>query len=168
MNIFSKLLYRILPVPWTQPILTSNGTMGGDKFACGGSYYHTSYGNSQIYSLFDGNPSSGITAVAYNGGGYIDFYNPIPIRVTSVRNDHIWYGGDWYDVTIYGSNDGSNWTNLGYFNHGLTTACNIANPQYFKYYRLYNNSGFGHDGSGYGGGLTELYITAEYEDFIQR
>lgn len=157
--------YKIIPleVDFVTPKLSSNGTLGGNSFACGGTYAHTSYGTNNIYQLFDGNTSTGITAIAYNGGTYITFYNPKPIKVTSIRNDHIWYAGDWRDVTIYGSNDNSTWTDLGYFNHGLTTACDISNPQYFKYYKLYNNSGFGADGSGYGGGLTELYITAKID-----
>lgn len=153
--------YVSMEEDWVRPNLSSNGTLGGNSFACGGSYYHPSSGNNAIYSLFDGNTGTGCTCTAYNGGGYIIFYNPEPIKVTSIKNDHIWYGGDWRDVTISGSNNGSDWTNLGYFNHGLTTACDIANPQYFKYYKLYNNSGFGADGSGYGGGLTELFITAK-------
>lgn len=149
----------IVETTFVRPNLTANGTLGGDSFAVGGYYWHPQTGNNSIYTLFDGNTSTGCTCTAYNGGGYIIFYNPLPLKVTSVQNDHIWYAGDWYDVTISGSNDGTNWTDLGYFSHGLTTKCEISNPQYFNYYRLYNNSGFGHDGSGYGGGLTEIYIT---------
>ena len=165
MNIFSKLLYRILPVPWTQPILTSNGTMGGDKFACASNNFPW-YNTGECYLMFDGvDGGFNGNGTNHNGGGWIKWYNPEPIRVTNV-----WcaagYSGDWFDVTFKGSNDGVNWTDIRYFGHGVRQNCPVNSPNYYKYWMMYNNSGFGHDGNGYGGGISEIHITAEYEDFI--
>ena len=38
---YYKKIFEILP--WTQPILTSNGTLGGDSFACSASSYPNVY-----------------------------------------------------------------------------------------------------------------------------
>lgn len=162
-TIKTRKYYKILTTEedFVRPNLTSNGTLGGSAFACGGSYYHTQTGNSAIYLLFDGNTSTGPTCTAYTGGASVIFYNPEPIKVSKVKASGVTYGGDWYSVIIYGSDDNSNWTKLGSYSHGLVAGCDIENPQVFKYYKLYNPNGFGHDSSGYGGGLGEIYITAK-------
>ncbi len=140
---------------WTQPKLTSNGTIGGDAFAC---WANDSAGNA--YKLLDGNTgtyyeTNGISGLQWG------FYNPVPIKVSSIvwtpRNSpyHNLGGG-----TLRASNDGQNWDIL---KTGALQSGNITNlsdnTKFYKYYQFYNFS----TNSAYGWEQFECTINATYQ-----
>lgn len=147
----------IVESDYIRPNITSNGNMGGDSFAVtSGAFPWT--GNSGAYQMFDGNTSTSAHSTNHNGGDYVEWYNPNPLKVTNVVCS-AGYSGDWFNVTFKGSNDGTNWTDVAYFAHGVRQNCPVNSPDFYKYWMMYNNSGFSHDGHGYGGGIGEVYIT---------
>ena len=157
--------YKEIITPFVQPILTSNGTLGGDSFAVASNNFP--WNNTALhYMWFDGQTGQNGNGTSHRGGGYSIIYNPIPIKITSVIAD-AGYSGDWFDVVFYGSDDGQNWEQICYIGHGLRTKCDVNSPKFYNYYKIYNQSGFGHDGHGYGGGVAELHITATQREIIE-
>lgn len=149
--------YVIVESVFVRPNLSSNGTLGGENFAVT-SYTFPWTGKAGAYYMFDGKTSTQCNSTAHRGTGYVIWYNPKPLKVTNVVCG-AGYSGDWFDVTFSGSDDGTNWIDIAYFDHGVRTDCPVNSPNFYKYWRMYNNTGFHHDGSGYGGGISEVYIT---------
>ena len=148
----------IVETDYIRPNITSNGTLGGDTFACASNNFPWS-NTGLCYQMFDGvDGSFNGNGTNHNGGGWIKWYNPRPLKISNVICA-AGYSGDWFDVTFRGSNDGTNWTDVAYFNHGVRQNCPVNSPDFYKYWMMYNNSGFGHDGNGYGGGISEIHIT---------
>ena len=122
---------------WTQPILTSNGTLGGNSFAVSGVTYQTSR---DLWNMFDNNLSTFYDPSVMGGSFYnviFTIYNPKPICVTQVK--YVVSGGYYQSkVQVQGSNDNSTWTNLGTYNlaSGSTQTANITNTQFFNYYKF--------------------------------
>ena len=148
--------WKFIEKEFVRPNLTSNGILGGDKFACATNNFPWDDASAH-YQWYDGKLGQNGNGVAHTGGGYSIIYNPNPLKITTVRAE-AGYAGDWFDVTFYGSNNGSDWEEIIYLNHGLRTLCEVNSPKFYHYYKIYNKSGFGHDGHGYGGGVAELYI----------
>jgi hypothetical protein len=133
-------------VAWVQPVLTANGTMGGNKFACGQS---ASYNSTTIaFRCFNGNTTTiaetnrwQVNNVDANTEVFIYWYNPSPLKITNLK---VWNSEASYTIknyVLYGSNDGSAWeaiksgTNT---NYNAASAWNIAvnTSKDFKYFRL--------------------------------
>lgn len=145
-------------VSWTQPVLSANGTLGGTSFAVFGAayksghpYYFSCDGSDDTYWHSDDSTNT-----------WFEFYNPSPLKVASIRliaNDtkgNIKTGG------IYGSNDGTNWTQLLSITSygGQDTTYTINAQTAYKYFKL--------DCVGTNGGLVpftikNLIITATYQ-----
>lgn len=101
-------------VAWIQPVLDSNGTMGGDSFACDQSTYYNS--NTKAYRCFNGDyTSSGesnrwqINSVNTSNEYYIYWYNSNPLKISNItvynaESDYVVR-----DYVLYGSNDSSEW-----------------------------------------------------------
>ena len=146
-------------LPWTQPILTANGTMGGDSFAVSASSEFDS--NYQAYMAFDNSSSSQWASSGSSTPCYIEFYNPIPLRVTELtitnRNDNETF----ITGAVYGSNDNNIWIELTTFANSNTTAFGIwsidlsSNTNFYEYYRI-NGTSF----SGNNNGFANIAITA--------
>ena len=150
---------------FAQPILTSNGTLGGDSFAV----YAYDLVDGAAYRAFDGivqtNQSSCCTT---NGKGYIEFYNPTPIKLVSIQTyDYVTntsYRCE--EGIIYGSNDGTNWAVLTTFTQPTSTGTgnllpviNVNSNDAYKYFKIKNEK------SGTGGTsgewvVPEIIITA--------
>ena len=153
-----------LGLPWTQPALSANGTMGGNSFAV--SSNRTQYSACDVYGAFDGSTvddnklfhtEQGVTT------GYIDIYNPIPLNIT---NFTIWNQGNANRASsagvIYGSDNGSDWIQITTYTNSVQTASGTwdidlsSNTKYYKYYRIESASG----GSDSYWTIKEIKITA--------
>ena len=121
---------------WEQPVLTSNGTLGGNSFAVSGVTYGT---HRDLWNMFDNNlntfydPSDGPNWYPV----VFTVYNTNPICITKIQYVGI---STYYQskVQVQGSNDNSTWTNLGTYNlaSGSTQTANITNTQFFNYYKF--------------------------------
>ena len=150
-----------------QPVLTGNGTFGGDSFAVkADSEYSDSY--RAAWKAFDGNTVLADTGNdqwhSYSGQPHwLAFYNPYPLKVSSVT---VYNGGDNVlplDWKFQVSDNGTTWTDVASGTNTNTTAgsswsFDITSPGWHKYHRFYTSSGQGRDGEYLG--LTELQITA--------
>ena len=71
----SFVYYKYSYQAWSQPILGSNGTMGGSSFAVASSA-------GSAYSAFDGNGGSYTNYMNVNN--WISWYNPDPLKISKV------------------------------------------------------------------------------------
>ena len=152
---------------WTQPILTTNGIVGGDSFAC---FSSSEYDNRYLtYQAFDGNISNLTSSYTYwcssskTGTQFIGFYNPEPLKVTALRlyNNRASSGdGVIASGTVQGSNDNSTYTDIGTFSGNTygTTYIDVdlsSNTSFYKYYRIVANTYTGNYAT-----MGEIVITA--------
>lgn len=152
---------------WHQPILTANGTMGGDSFAVSSNVVQ--YGNSAcaVWKAFDNvknhqfHSNSGVLT------GYIDWYNPKPLLITNIQITNQTSAGRASTAgKIYGSNNGTDWallttyTNSNQASGGVWNIDLSSNTQAFLYYRLESTAG----GSGGYWTIDEIDITAKVYD----
>ena len=148
-----KDYYKYEYQDWTQPIMTANGTMGGDTFAASQTGF--SDAGLEAYRAFDNNTST----VCYfaKSTGYFQWYNPNPLKTTNLKLTN--YIGDSWGTraltsgSIQVSNDGSDFVELKAFTNSATGGgenWNIdlsSNTGYYKYYRIvctgnsYTNAG---------------------------
>jgi hypothetical protein len=161
-------------VPWTQPVLTANGTIGGNSFAVA---MDSQYQSRAAWYAFDGVTTYDGNKQAHTANGqphWIEFYNPQPLIVTKMT---VYNGGDNVcplDWQFQCSDDNSTWTTLTSgtnteYTAGGMWSFNVPNSGAHKYYRFYTTSGYGRD-SGYLG-ITEFVITAkevnsEYSSYV--
>lgn len=146
--------------PWEQPILTTNGTLGGNTFACRVDSNYTDYYG---YKALDGNLSTSWQSNGTSASGtYFIFYNPEPIRVERID----WSGTPTYGTItagiVYGSNIDGDWTQLATFSGGSTSGGTMdlsSNTNYYKYYKITPTSWTDTSGT-LTNGWAELNITA--------
>lgn len=134
MNVFSKeLLYTNVDKEFVRPNLAANGTWGGKNFAVKANVNTTS-----AYRAVDNNISTYWSSGDVSPATY-GFYNPKPIKITSLQ---IASASTKYVpsiVTIKGSNDDSTYENLGGTKTLLSGTYTInlsTNTKYYKYYQL--------------------------------
>lgn len=139
---------------WTQPVLSANGTMGGDSFAVAvGRIY-----NGEPYYVFNGDTTGNDINIGYTnanwGSAYQDdvwiaFYNPVPLKVTQLNfydSGAVQTNGN---GIVYGSNDYSNWEQITTFSFTYSqtspkTVDMSSNIGYFKYYKIKTTGNTGH------------------------
>lgn len=134
--------YSMTLSEWTQPVLSSNGTIGGDSFAvAASSEYSTSY---QAWRMFNGSISSGYYQSISEPTTWIMFYNPKPLNVTAITITN--YGSSYQFTTgsVEGSSDGVNWTYLTTISNSsisnATWFINLGdNKNAYNYYRIVHN-----------------------------
>ena len=122
---------------WSQPVMSSNGTYGGANFAVAVSSAQQYESNPYMaWHAYDNNTSTYWRCATQNGG-WIGFYNPLPLRVTRIN----W--GYYYTYptsgNVQGSNDNSNWTTITNFTCNSRSDFNIdmsSNTGYYRYYRI--------------------------------
>lgn len=137
---------------WTQPILSSNGTMGGNSFAVNQSAY---YNNCFAFRCFNGDKTTEgeanrwqINGVSTSTEYFIYWYNPKALKIYSIQvynNQGTYVVKDW---VLYGSDDNTNWTTLKSGTNTDTTDLSSwlisvpASAKTYKYFRLgcYPNS----------------------------
>ena len=103
---------------WVQPVLTSNGTMGGDKFACAASSEgKDTYGiESKAYYVFDAdsavNQYGGRTSWS-RGNGWLSWYNPVKLKISSIDIACYDYAGTEWQLQY--SDDNVDWKTIKTF-----------------------------------------------------
>jgi hypothetical protein len=127
---------------WKQPVLTADGTIGGNSFATS----QTSFTESglEAFRAFDGDTST--KCFFTKSTGYLQWYNPNPLKITNLKLTNF-VGDSWGTRaltagSIQVSNNGSNFVELKTFTNSTTgggASWNIdlsANTGYYKYYRI--------------------------------
>lgn len=124
---------------FVQPVLTSNGTMGGTAFAV------TANENaSGVYNLF-GSSATGWTnnqAPTESAPAEITIYNPNALKLTGIDIQNGAYSDNvWTEMTLYGSNTNGSWTTISTHNNNIRTTNTWGslgvNPNaYYKYYKI--------------------------------
>ncbi len=136
---------------YIQPLLSANGTLGGNEPACSGTSEQT-----PAYYAFDGNTETKWQMGTSSTPQSVVFYDPdgfIPTgAVISFVNGEVYASGE-----ILGSNDNSDWTSLTTFadNELDTLTLNFVNDTEYKYIKFQFNSLF----SGWGQ-IYEIKINA--------
>jgi hypothetical protein len=119
---------------WTQPILTSNGTMGGDSFACTQDKAEL---QSYAYKLFDGDNSTqwNTWSTSSPQTGTITIYNPVPLKITSIGIINYY---NFSAIIVSGSDDNTNWTNISstLTSNNLNQTLSLNNSNHYKYYKF--------------------------------
>ncbi len=153
-----------------QPVLTANGTLGGNGFAVSAD---SVYGSREAWKAFDGITERSSSEDQWHSGygqpHWIAFYNPTPLEVTKITV----FNGDGnvlpLDWEFQCSDDNSEWTTIASGTNtelyaGAEWSFDISpeNQGWHKYYRFYTTSGSGTDSEYVG--LTELRITAVQKD----
>ena len=126
---------------WNQPILTSNGTLGGNTFAV--TAINTD-SRTQPYYVFDSNKTD-----AYGAGwlskatnNYLEWYNPKPLNISQLQIQYqttssaaVGYISSW-EIKV--SNDGVNYESIvvgTQGNYGITTIP-ISHNKCYRYWRF--------------------------------
>lgn len=126
---------------WIQPVLSSNGILGGNSFAVAGA----GYAGCEAWRAFDSDISNdsyaNMTTEEGAGSDSLIFYNPEPLRVSSITLLQCSASSSPYikNGTVYASNDNENWTSLLTFT-GTNTASYIidlsSNTEFYNYYKI--------------------------------
>lgn len=136
--------YKYVYVEWTQPILSSNGTMGGDSFACNQS---SVYSSCYAWCAF---AESGMwhSAEGQNPPQWLSWYNPRILKINNIKIN-VGNGSSNPDLPneykIQGSDDNTNWVDVYSATNSQTSpiplTLNIdltSNPnRAYKYWRYY-------------------------------
>ena len=155
---------------WTQPVLSENGTLGGNSMAVASS--REPYASTRdVWKAFDGlvTSSSGGWYPAGTGSTGIPIiltiYTPENINITNLQFTNAANSNNAPNAfTIYGSNDNSNYTQLGSFTNTVQTANATwdvdlsSNTGFYQYYKIeftqWNGASIG------GRRIMEINITA--------
>lgn len=133
-------------LPWTQPKLSANGTIGGNAFACEAS---TTQSTGYAWKAFDGKTSVDNYWLSQENKipAWIKWYNPNPLKTTKIIFNHgvSGIGGIINEYIIQASVDNSNWIDIKSGKTGNTsvnknTTVNISNDNFYQYWRLYIKS----------------------------
>lgn len=154
--------------PWIQPVLSANGTLGGDSFAVQGDNYYSNY---YPWKAFDNDTSTNSLWISGIGSSLFPHslivYNPTAIKVSNIEITNRRAGG--YAPTagnIYGSSDNITWTLLTSFTNSVTSAAsswNIdlnSNDNFYKYYKIEITSAV--SGTEPNVSIAEVKLTATY------
>lgn len=128
--------YKYNPIEWSTPVLTSNGVLGGEQFAVHASFVPSS--SYDAYKAMDGNDSTFWQCGTNSAGHSFIFYNPVPIRVTTLFFTFYDNAGK-YGIrqgTLYASNDNINWVELKSFKEYTTTWDSFDKTGFYKYYKI--------------------------------
>lgn len=132
--------------PYTQPTLSSNGTIGGDTF--GVSTDATPYNsNFELWKGFDNTSNTAFHTNAVitsaDNAKYVIWYSPIALNCKSITFTNYY---DSYSYTsssgiVYGSNDGTNWDELTTYTNTISSVnakwdINLNNNNFYKYYKI--------------------------------
>ena len=128
--------------PFIQPVLSSNGTMGGDSFACTqDKYYSAGY---EAYKVFDNDSSTNWNTWNTSGSqtATLTIYNPVALNITSIAIVNYYDGNHNFNfsgIVVSGSNDGNSWESI---TSSITTLSStnqilsLTNDKYYKYYKF--------------------------------
>lgn len=156
---------------WEQPVLTENGTMGGDSFAVEASSEVNS--NRPAWQAFNGDTTSSYWgSVNSTAIQWLSFYNPKPLKVTALEIYSYYDASDstyksFYikEAIIQGSNDNTNWDNI----KTITNSAWVEkipvdlsdNNKVYRYYRIYITDRAYYSGTYCSIDINEVKITAQ-------
>lgn len=142
---------KINTVPWTQPVLSSNGTIGGSSFAVYSAQEYAAY--QPLWKGFD-NSTSDVGSIRFTTGstGEVIIYNPVGLNISNINfTTTSANGASGATGTVYVSNDNTTWTEITSFSQA-TASNNWSIPLsyngYYKYLKLsvtstsYTDSGY--------------------------
>ena len=165
----ANTIYRQKTEPspkFVQPILTANGTMGGDSFAVSS---NVEYAENYACRAFDGikDDTSYFHTPQNVKTGYYDIYNPIALNITHIKfyNQIIAANRASSAGNIYGSNNGEEWTLIKSYTNTVQAKASTweldlsSNKDYYKYYRIESTAG----GADQYWVIVEMEITATEE-----
>ena len=152
-------------ITFVQPTLTNNGTMGVSAFATTTDV--TLYSIDYLYQLFmPGTSPSPFHSVQGTTTGSISWYCENPLKITNIKVTNQQDAGGANRAssagTIYGSNDGTNWTSIKSYTNAEQAAyaewnINLSdNTNYYKYYKWTSTAG----GSGGYWTIANIVLTA--------
>lgn len=116
---------------WTQPVLASNGTMGGESFACASS-------NGDAYKAFDSSSSSYCNGL--NTNTWLSWYNPIPLKISSIEINSSGNGNMQRSGILQYSDDNTNWTDAVSWSNPSSQrpfSFQCSEQTLHKYWRIY-------------------------------
>lgn len=134
---------------FVQPVLTSDGIVGGDDFACeassvlpgqSGGFIHGS-----AYYAFDGDANTAWHSTDVSASNSITFYSPYLLKATNIQITNWAYTGGNTGMktgTVEASNDNSTWVQLATFNNSTLTPSAIwdislsSNTEFYQYYKI--------------------------------
>ncbi len=159
-------------VDFVQPILSSNGTLGGDTFAVSANQEHNS-GSSIYYAYYcfanNGNTSETTSWQTQALPASFTIYNPVALNITNIQiTNRLSYPRAIASGTVLGSNNNDTWEEITSFTNTNNTASAIwsidlsANTKFYKYYKLDNLVGIDAGLVGIG----KINITATYRDVL--
>lgn len=126
------------------PTLSSNGTMGGSTFAVQAIAERDNSDTYRAYRMFDGNTSTSWCAYAsaFTGAVWFTFYNPIPLKVSTILCHGYVNGTSGYNIksgTVYGGNDNSTWDTVCTYSNlsGANALITVNSTKYYNYYKVY-------------------------------
>ena len=142
-------------VTWVQPVLSSNGTMGGSSFAVRATAHS---GTNDAWKAFDNNNST-MYEVGNGQSPHLYMYNPKPLKVTAISVSSSSYPLRQFEVRA--SNDFSNWVVLtsGTASGNSYTISLSNNNNYYKYYDLHQTSSEGKN-------IQTIRLTAKYQETV--
>lgn len=128
-------------VKFKQPVLSANGTPGGDSFAVfADTQASATYA---AWKAFDNNLKTLWESNATQVPHHIGFYNPVPLKVESLRVKN-WTNANYYirNYEVSASNDGTNWERIridetsAAKNDWWVIPLFDNNNKYYKYWKL--------------------------------
>jgi len=141
--------YKYVYEDWTQPTLTSNGTMGGDTMAVSLNWSGYNYNYGTAYQIFSPNTgNAGFYADEWKSSMYVVFYLPKHTRLTSFTFSAIGTGdgadGAAYNTRLYGGNFiNDRREQLYYMGDTWGGTYTITSQNYYQYFVLYLENGGG-------------------------
>lgn len=155
-------------VPFEQPVLSSNGTLGGDSFAVSQTDYSTTAGGGQAYTCFDNN--SNTFWYSHTADGSLNYsiiiYNPQPICITNMQITNKDGTRTAKEGKVFASNDNKNWTELTTWTnpnsdtYGVWNIDLSENTNAYLYYKLSITQD---NANGHGAQISNINLTATVE-----
>ena len=151
-------------VTWQQPVLSSNGTMGRDTFACATSGV---YGACYAWKAFDNSSSTDWISSA-QANSWISFYSSTPIAVSQLVVSEEYYASS---IKIQACNDNQNWVQVGSWTRNITIGSNAkgistipvdTEGNHYNYYRLLYDGQSTNGSNSYFFAAYSITITATY------
>lgn len=138
--------YQTVESSWTQPVLSANGTLGGDSFACSPSSTEEYLNWYPAWKAFDNTNSTAWSCVGSTG--HMIFYNPAALKVSSIKITNPTNNSgilNFHSVATAGniqaSNDSTNWIQIATYTNSSTTSgqtwtINVNSSNFYKYYKI--------------------------------
>ena len=123
---------------FTRPNLSDNGTLGGSSFAVNASSLYSTASSYQTYRAVDGSTSQSYywSSASTDSTPNYTFYNPNVLKVSQINLTY-YSSNRATTVTIQGSNDNTNWTDITSSYSGTTSGVlTVTGDIGYKYHKL--------------------------------